>query len=65
MPDSSKPFKVETNTSDFAIEGVLRQRDANGRLRPIIYLSKKFRDTQRKYTVHNKELIAIVTAFRD
>ncbi len=65
MPDSSKPFEVETNASDFAIGGVLRQRDANGRLHPVAYLSKKFGDAQRKYIVYDKELIAIVIVFKD
>ncbi len=65
LPDSSKLYKVETNALDYAIEGVLRQKDVNSQLQLIAFFLKKFNSAQRKYIVYNKELIAIVIAFKE
>jgi len=46
LADYSKPFEVHTDASDFAIGRVLMQDD-----HPIAYESRKFNDTERRYTV--------------
>ena len=38
-PNPNKPYKVETNTSGFAIGGQLGQRNKEGRLHPIAFFS--------------------------
>jgi hypothetical protein len=62
-PDPSKPFVVGTDSSDFAIGAVLQQDHGRG-LQPIAYLSHKLSDTERKYTNHEKELLAIIHALK-
>eukprot|EP01119_Soliformovum_irregulare_P018225 TRINITY_DN5544_c0_g1_i9.p1 TRINITY_DN5544_c0_g1~~TRINITY_DN5544_c0_g1_i9.p1 ORF type:complete len:345 (-),score=31.02 TRINITY_DN5544_c0_g1_i9:1032-2066(-) len=51
---------VETDASDFAISGVLSQL-LDGRLRPVAFFSRKLRDAELNYDVHDKELLINVT----
>ncbi|KAL2225718.1 UNVERIFIED_CONTAM: Transposon Tf2-12 polyprotein, partial [Sesamum indicum] len=59
LPDMSKPFLVETDASDFALGGVLMQ-DGH----PIAFESRKLKDAERRYSVHEKELLAVVHCVR-
>ncbi|KAI5662326.1 hypothetical protein M9H77_21649 [Catharanthus roseus] len=59
LPDYSKPFEVHTDASDFAIGGVLMQ-DGH----PIAYESRKLNETERRYTVQEKEMTAIIHCLR-
>ena len=47
MPDPSKPFVVEMDTSKFASGGILRQQDTNGDWHPCSYISKSFSKTEQ------------------
>ena len=62
--DPTKPSIVETDTSDKAIGAYLSQADDKGKLRPVAYLSRKFTLAESNYKVHDKELLAIIEAFR-
>ena len=65
-PNPDKPYIVEADASDVAVGAVLSQRDTyNGQLHPIAFLSKTLTDTERNYTIAEKELLAIKTAFKD
>ncbi|KAL0451696.1 UNVERIFIED_CONTAM: Transposon Tf2-11 polyprotein [Sesamum latifolium] len=59
LPDMSKPFVVETDASDFALGGVLVQ-DGH----PVAFESRKLKDVERRYSVHEKELLAVVHCLR-
>ncbi|KAL5758776.1 hypothetical protein ACOSP7_021387 [Xanthoceras sorbifolium] len=59
LPDHSKPYEVQTDASDFAIGGVLMQ-DGH----PIAFESRKLNDTERRYTVQEKEMTAVVHCLR-
>ena len=59
LPDYTKPYEVHTDASDFAIGGVLMQDG-----RPIAFESRKLNDTERRYTVQEKKMIAIVHCLR-
>ncbi|KAL2240754.1 UNVERIFIED_CONTAM: Retrovirus-related Pol polyprotein from transposon gypsy [Sesamum indicum] len=59
LPDMSKPFMVETDTSDFGLGGVLMQ-DGH----PVAIESRKLKDVERRYSVHEKELLAVVHCLR-
>ncbi|KAH9670137.1 Endonuclease [Citrus sinensis] len=59
LPDHTKPFEVQTDASDFAIGGVLMQE-----CHPIAFESRKLNDTERRYTVQEKEMTAIVHCLR-
>ena len=62
--DPLKPTTVETDASDKAIGACLSQPDERGKLRPVAYLSRKMTPAELNYEVHDKELLAIVEAFR-
>lgn len=55
LPDYSKPFEIHTDASDFAIGGVLMQER-----HPVAYESPKLNETERKYTVQEKKMTAVV-----
>ena len=60
MPDSSKPFMLETNTSLFASGAVLRQQDSNGDWHPCSYLLKLFNETECNYDIWDCKLLAVI-----
>ena len=62
--DATKPVIIETDTSDFAIGAVLSQRDEKERLHPVAFHSRKFQPVEINYEIHDKELLAIVNAFK-
>ncbi len=62
-PDLTAPFVVESDASDYAIGAVLSQ-ECNGSLRPVTFFSRKLVAAEINYTVHDKELLAIVEAFK-
>ncbi|KAA0059799.1 reverse transcriptase [Cucumis melo var. makuwa] len=51
----TKPFKVETNASDYALGGVLLQ---NGHL--MSYESRNLNAAKKRYTMSEKEMLAVV-----
>ncbi|KAJ4970769.1 hypothetical protein NE237_003868 [Protea cynaroides] len=59
LPDHTKPYEVQTDASDFAIGGVLMQ-DGH----PIAYESRKLNETERRYTVQEKEMTVVVHCLR-
>lgn len=61
--DQSKEFELHTDASDTHIGGVLMQKEQDD-LRPIGYYSKKLNATERKYSVTDKETLAIINACR-
>ncbi|KAI1869633.1 uncharacterized protein JN550_005614 [Neoarthrinium moseri] len=65
MADPDKPFEVETDASDYAIGGQLSQRDDNNKLHPVAFFSKKLNGPELNYQIHDKELMAVIEAFRE
>ncbi|CAI7894551.1 unnamed protein product [Closterium sp. NIES-53] len=63
IADPSRPFEVVTDASDFAIGAVLLQDFRNG-LQPIAYESRKLQAAERNYPIHDKEMLAIIHAFK-
>ena len=60
MFDYEKPAIVECDASDFAVGGVLSQKDEDGKTRPVAYISRKLSDVEQRYDIHDKELLAVV-----
>src|SRR5437660_3489214 len=54
---------IETDASNFVIGCVLSQ-DWNNKLHPVAFHSKKMSSAERNYEIHDKELLAIVEAFK-
>ena len=60
MPDHSQTFQIESDTSKYASGAVLTQMDSNGDRHPVAFVSKTFNDTEKRYEIYNRELLAIV-----
>lgn len=54
-----KPFEVETNTSDYAMGDILLQEG-----KPMCYHSKTFNGAILNYLTYEKEMYALVKAFK-
>jgi len=55
---------IETDASDFAIGAILSQRDEERCLHPVAFHSRKFQPAEINYEIHDKELLAVVDAFK-
>ena len=61
-----RPIKLETDASDFALGAVLSQlNEEDGKWHPVAYHSRKFQPAEINYDVHDKEMTAIVAAFKE
>ena len=65
MPDQTKPFQIECNTSKYASGAVLTQLDSNGDRHLCAFISKMFSPTERNYKIYNRELLAIIRALKE
>ena len=64
LPDFSKPFFVSTDASDEGYGACLQQKDSNGWLRPIEFISKKFQGKEKSMSTYEKELAAVGSAIQ-
>ena len=55
---------VETDASDYAIAGVLSHGDKDSQLHPVEFYSRKLQPAELNYEIYDKELLAIVEAFK-
>nr|GEZ21364.1 reverse transcriptase domain-containing protein [Tanacetum cinerariifolium] len=62
-PDWDMPFELMYDASDFAIGAVLGQRQEK-HFRPIHYASKTMTEADSNYTTTEKEILAVVYAFK-
>jgi len=61
----SKPFVLETNASNFALNVVLSQPRKDNLFHLVGFHSCKCSLTKINYEIHDKELLAIVDAFEE
>ena len=62
LPDFSKLFTIDADTSDNAIGAGLLQHGNNGNLHPVAYMSHKYSPYERKYSVPDRELLMVFVA---
>ena len=62
--DFSKPFYLFTDASNYAVSGALTQMDKQGKYLPIAFSSTKLTETQKKWSVIEKEAFAVLEALR-
>jgi hypothetical protein len=62
--DFSKPFFLESDTSDYALGAVLFQKGKDKQLHSIAFHSIKFTAVEINYEIHDKEILAIVDSFQ-
>ncbi|XP_055866617.1 uncharacterized protein LOC129922855 isoform X1 [Biomphalaria glabrata] len=63
LPDFSIPFYLQTDASDKGISGILSQC-VNGMLHPIKFVSRKLLPREQKYSIIEREGLAIVYAIK-
>ena len=59
-PRVNDPYILYTDACDYALGGILCQKDENGIERPIQYISAKFSPAQLKWATIEKEAYAVV-----
>jgi hypothetical protein len=62
--DPEKETTIETDASDYAIGARMTQPGLDGKPKPVAFYSRKLIQAELNYDIHDKELLAIVTAFR-
>ena len=60
IPDIDREMRVEADTSDYAIGGVLSTKCEDGKWRPVAFISKSLNATEQNYEIHNKEMLAVI-----
>jgi len=63
--DDTRPTKLETDTWDFGLGAVLSQLYEDEKWHPVAFHSRKFSPAEINYDVHDKEMDAIVVAFKE
>ena len=63
IPKPRRPFRMETDASDFAVAVILSQEDDEGRWRPVAFMSKALNDAERNYEIYDKEMLAVMQGF--
>ena len=57
-------FEIKADILKDGAGAAFIQRDKKGRLHLVAFLSYKFIDTERRYLIYDKELMAIILAYR-
>ena len=63
-PDPTKHFYIMCDSSDVGTGGTFMQKDETGNLYPLMFYSRKLSNTERNYSITERELIAIITCIR-
>ena len=58
------PLTIEADASDFALGCDLSQPSPTGDLHPICFYSRKFTVAELNYPIYDKEVLAVVEAFK-
>lgn len=62
--DSEKQIWVFTDASDYALGAMICQKDEKGRMRPVLFYSRKLSPAETNYSTTDKELLAIVQTLK-
>src|SRR6201992_4247902 len=59
-----KPYILETDVSNYAYGAILSQKQEDGKIHPIAFLSKSMSLAEKNYNIYNKEMLAVVKALQ-
>ena len=66
LPDNSRLYCIEADSSDFATRAVLSQQNLeDNKWHPVAFLSKLLSPVKWNYEIHDKEMLAIVRALEE
>ena len=60
IPDIDREMRVEEDTLDYAMGGVLSLKGEDGRWRPVAFISKSLNAIERNYEIYDKEILAVI-----
>jgi len=60
IPDIDREMRVEVNTSDYAMGGVLSIKYEDGKWRLVAFISKLLNATEQNYKIHDKEMLVVI-----
>ena len=63
--NSTRETMVETDASDFALGAILSQLQPTTIWHPVAFHARKFKKAEENYDIHDKEMLAIVVAFKE
>ena len=58
--DLDKKIRIEVDTSDYAMGGILSMKCEDERWRLVAYLSKLLNETKWNYEIHDKKMLPVV-----
>jgi len=65
-PNSTRPFCIEADSSNFMTGAVLSQVSAeDDKWHPVTFLSKSLSSIEQNYEIHDKEMLAIIQALQE
>ena len=65
-PNSTNPFRIEVDSSNFTTGAVLSQVcPTNGKWHPVAFFSKSLSPVKCNYEIHDKEMLAIIWALQE
>ena len=64
FPKVSEKFYIEVEACDYAVGGILSQKNEMGELHPIAYYSTSLNKSQKNWSPHTKEAYAVLMAVR-
>jgi len=53
-------MRVEADTLDYAMEGVLLTKCEDGKWRLVAFISKSLNATEQNYEIYDKEILAVI-----
>jgi len=65
VPDLDKEIRVEVNTSEYAIKGVLLMKCEDEKWRPVVFILKSLNKAERNYEIHDREMLAIIRCLEE
>jgi len=65
VPDRDQEMRVEANASDYATGETLLVKGADGKWRPVAFISKSLSPAERNYEIHDKEMLAVIRCLED
>ena len=60
IPNKDQKIRVEADVSDYATGGTLSVKRADGKWRPVVFISKSLSPPEKNYEIHNKEMLAVI-----
>ena len=65
VPDRDQKMRIEADILDYAMGGTLSVKGADGKWRPVAFISKLLSLAERNYEIHNKEILAVIQCLED